>query len=83
MRLNMTTLLLAALLLVPALASPATLAGVTLEDKISVNGQNRFFVGELTLSSMVGVSSFGWGASTASADADDYGFRFWRRPASR
>jgi hypothetical protein len=40
MRLKMITLLLAALLLVPALAFPATLAGVTLEDKISVNGQN-------------------------------------------
>jgi len=40
MRLKMTTLLLALLLLVPAIAPAATLAGVTLEDKVSVNGQN-------------------------------------------
>ncbi len=39
MRLKMTTLLLCLTLLVPTIASAASLADVTLEDKITVNGQ--------------------------------------------
>ena len=40
MRLKITPLLLSLMLLVPTIASAATLAGVTLEDKTTVNGQN-------------------------------------------
>lgn len=39
MRLKLTPVLLSLMLLVPTLASAASLAGVTLEDKVTVNGQ--------------------------------------------
>ena len=40
MRLKITPLLLSLMLLVPMVSSAASLAGVTLEDKVTVNGQN-------------------------------------------
>jgi len=40
MRLKITPLLLSLMLLVPMVSSAASLAGVNLEDKVSVNGQN-------------------------------------------
>lgn len=40
MRLKITPLLLSLMLLVPTLVSAATLAGVTMDDKATVNGQN-------------------------------------------
>jgi hypothetical protein len=40
MRLKITPLLLSLMLLVPMVSSAASLAGVNLEDKVSINGQN-------------------------------------------